>query len=214
MKKVQFLSCIICFFLLLSITNITCAQNKQLKKQYSKMYKVKIKEYKKEGWKLDSSSKTLEVALLEHYKKLKDSNYQEIVGITSNCRSINICRQAAYNNAIITYANFAVSTIKGRIISDANLDASDVEANNEFDKFYAAYERIVRMEIQNGVLESSYNIKRKNGDLNEYQVYFLVNEDKALQARKKAMQRALEETQLAQKYANEISNFINKDIEY
>ena len=178
------------------------------------MYKVKIKEYKKEGWKLDSSSKTLEVALLEHYKKLKDSNYQEIVGITSNCRSINICRQAAYNNAIITYANFAVSTIKGRIISDANLDASDVEANNEFDKFYAAYERIVRMEIQNGVLESSYNIKRKNGDLNEYQVYFLVNEDKALQARKKAMQRALEETQLAQKYANEISNFINKDIEY
>ena len=58
------------------------------------------------------------------------------------------------------------------------------------------------------------NIKRKNGDLNEYQVYFLVNEDKALQARKKAMQRALEETQLAQKYANEISNFINKDIEY
>ena len=70
------------------------------------------------------------------------------------------------------------------------------------------------MEIQNGVLESSYNIKRKNGDLNEYQVYFLVNEDKALQARKKAMQRALEETQLAQKYANEISNFINKDIEY
>ena len=70
MKKVQFLSCIICFFLLLSITNITCAQNKQLKKQYSKMYKVKIKEYKKEGWKLDSSSKTLEVALLEHYKKL------------------------------------------------------------------------------------------------------------------------------------------------
>ena len=89
----------------------------------SKMYKVKIKEYKKEGWKLDSSSKTLEVALLEHYKKLKDSNYQEIVGITSNCRSINICRQAAYNNAIITYANFAVSTIKGRIISDANLDA-------------------------------------------------------------------------------------------
>ena len=56
--------------------------------------------------------------------------------------------------------------------------------------------------------------KRKNGDLNEYQVYFLVNEDKALQARKKAMQRALEETQLAQKYANEISNFINKDIEY
>lgn len=214
MKKVQFLSCIICLFLLLSVTNITCAQNKQLKKQYSKMYKVKIKEYKKEGWKLDSSSKTLEVALLEHYKKLKDSNYQEIVGITSNCRSINICRQAAYNNAIITYANLAVSTIKGRIISDANLDASDVEANNEFDKFYAAYERIVRMEIQDGVLESSYNIKRKNGDLNEYQVYFLVNEDKALQARKKAMQRALEETQLAQKYVNEISNFINKGIEY
>lgn len=211
MKRIYWLECI-CLVLLFSIQSETLAQNKQLEKQRSKMYKAKMKEYKKEGWKLDSSSKTIEVALLEHYEKLNNSEYQEIVGITSNCRSINVCRQAAYNNAIVTYANLAASTVKGRVTSDVNLDASDSEASGEFDKFYAAYERIVKMEIQSGVLLPSYSIKRKKGDLNEYQVYFLVNEDKALQARKRAMQRALEETQLAQKYANEISNFVNEGI--
>lgn len=212
MKKKYVLECL-CLFFLLNTQSTVFAQNKQLEKQRSKMYKAKIKEYKKEGWKLDSSSKTIEVALLEHYEKLNNPDYQEIVGITSNCRSINVCRQAAYNNAIVTYANLAASTVKGRVTSDVNLDASDTEAAGEFDKFYAAYERIVKMEIQNGVLLPSYSIKRKRGDLNEYQIYFLVNEDKALQARKRAMQRALEETQLAQKYANEISNFVNEGIE-
>lgn len=58
-----------------------------------------------------------------------------------------------------------------------------------------------------------YSIKRKKGDINEYQIVFFVNEDKALLARKKAMQRALEESQLAQKYANEISKFVNEGVE-
>lgn len=212
MKKSHLLG-YVCLSLLLSVSSTVFAQNKLLERQRNKMYKAKIKEYKKEGWKLDSSSKTIEVALLEHYEKLTDSNYMEIVGITSNCRSINVCRQSAYNNAIITYANLAASTVKGRITSDVNLNASDTNASGEFDKFYAAYERIIKMEIGNGILSPSYSIKRKARDLNEYHIYFLINEDKALQARKRAMERALEETQLAQKYANEISKFVNEGVE-
>ncbi|MDH8702423.1 putative nucleic-acid-binding protein [Dysgonomonadaceae bacterium PH5-43] len=187
-------------------------QNKQLEKQRNKMYKSKLKEYKKEGWKLDASSKTIEVVLLEHYEKLKDENYQEIVGAVSNCNSINVCRQAAYNNAIITYANRSASTVKGRVASDINLNASDFKHSAEFDKFYAAYERFIKAEINSGVLLESYSIKKKSGDTNEYQIYFLINEDKALQARKKAMQRALEETTIAQEYAAKISDFINEGI--
>ena len=40
----------------MGVSNMAFCQNKQLEKQRSKMYKAKIKEYKKEGWKLDSSS--------------------------------------------------------------------------------------------------------------------------------------------------------------
>ena len=199
--------------ILMGVSSMAFCQNKQLEKQRSKMYKAKIKEYKKEGWKLDSSSKTIEVVLLEHYEKLKDENNQEIVGTTSNCRSVNVCRQVAYKNAITTYASLAASYVKGRTASDVNLNSSDKDDTAEFDKFYAAYERVIGSEIKNGVLKESYSIKRKKGDINEYQIVFFVNEDKALLARKKAMQRALEESQLAQKYANEISKFVNEGVE-
>lgn len=210
MKKYYFL---LPLLLVLFVSNAALCQSKQLEKQRNKMYKAKIKEYKKEGWKLDSGSKTIEVALLEHYEKLKDENNQEFIGTVSNCRSTNVCRQAAYNNAITTYANLTASSVKGRIASDVNLNASEKENNQEFDKFYAAYERIVKMEIDNGVLLESYSIKRKARDNNEYQVIFLINEEKAMQSRKRAMQRALEESKLAQEYASQISDFINEGFE-
>lgn len=58
------------------------AQNRLLERETSKMYKAKIKEYKKTGWKLAGSSKTLEVALLEHYEKMKDPQKVELVAPT------------------------------------------------------------------------------------------------------------------------------------
>ena len=41
--------------------------NKELVKQLKKNYKKKKKELEKDRWKIYGSSKTLEVALLEHY---------------------------------------------------------------------------------------------------------------------------------------------------
>lgn len=46
------------------------AQNKVLQKAIKKEYKTKMKEYKKEGWELFASSRSLDVALLKHYDKL------------------------------------------------------------------------------------------------------------------------------------------------
>lgn len=186
------------------------AQNRKLEKAYDKMYKTKVKEYRNEGWKISGSAKTLEVALLEHYDKLKDNANTELVGECSQGLSINACRQAAYNNALITYANLAGSTLKGRVVSDINIDQSNMEG--EFDKMYAAYERLVQAEIK-GVLTESFSIVKENGKKKQYRTYFIVNEDKASQARIRAMQRALEETQAAQKYAKEISDFVQEGFE-
>lgn len=184
------------------------AQNRKLEKAYDKMYKLKVKEFNREGWKISGSAKTLEVALLEYYEKLKDdAANRELVGECSQGLSINACRQAAYNNALISYANLAGSTLKGRIVSDTNIDQSDMAG--EFDKMYAAYERLVQTEIK-GVLTESFSVVKENGKRKQYRVYFIVNEDKASQARIRAMQRALEETQAAQKYAREIAEFVRE----
>lgn len=204
MKKLFYLFAVMA--IACSTTNVN-AQNKRLEKAYDKMYKTKVKEYRSEGWKISSNAKTLEVALLEHYEKLKNDANTELIGECSQGLSINACRQVAYNNALITYANLAGSTLKGRIVSDTNIDQSDM--NGEFDKMYAAYERLVQSEIK-GVLTESFSVVKENGKKKQYRVYFIVNEDKASQARIRAMQRALEETQAAQKYAREISDFVQE----
>lgn len=197
----------ISLLLLLCSSIVVCGQNRQLEKASNKMYKGKIKEYNREGWKLAGSSKILEVALLEHYEKLKDPKNEELVGEVSQCKSLNVCKQAAYNNALITYANLAGSTLKGRVVSDLNVDQSSEDG--EFDKMYAAYERLVQQEVK-GILTESYAIVKEKGGMKQYKVFFLVNEEKASVARLRALERAAQESAAAQKYATKIADFVRK----
>ena len=212
MKLISFLKrSILAGMMLLLAGSVACmAQNKMLERATNKMYKEKVKEYKREGWKLAGSSKTLEVALLEHYEKLKDPNNTELVGEVSQAKSLNVAKQAAYNNALITYANLAGSTLRGRVTSDLQVDQS--AEDGEFDKMYAAYERLVQQEIK-GVLTESYDIVKEKGGNKQYKVFFLVNEEKASSARMRALERAAEESETAQKYAKEISNFVREGFE-
>lgn len=202
-------------FLLLSVCLIdVCAQNKSLQKALKKEYKAKMKEYKNEGWKITASSRSLDVALLLHYEKLSDDNSRELVGAVSNCRSINVCRQAALNNAAAYYASLAGSHLKGRVVSDLAVNQSENDSNAEFDKLYAAYERCVEKEIKGEMMES-YTISRTNKETGqkELQTYFIVNESEATKARIRAWENAQKESEAAQKYATEVSKFINEGFE-
>lgn len=186
------------------------AQNKALSKALEKEYKQKMKEYKKENWKLFGSSRSLDVALLLHYEKLNSlgDEVTEEVGIASKFKSKNVGHQMAVNNACITYAQRAGSHVKGRIVSDMQGDG--VDADMEFDKFYAAYERLVEKEIK-GEMKESYSIIRElGGGTYEMQTYFIVDEGAASKARIRAMETAARETELAQKYAQKVSDFVRE----
>lgn len=186
------------------------AQNKALEKARKKEYKQKMKMYKDEGWKLFASSRSLDVALLTHYDKLNTmgEDGQEIVGVATKCRSKNVGRQMALNNACVTYAQQAGSKVKGRVVSDMQGDG--VNAAGEFEKFYAAYERLVDKEIR-GEMKESYSIIRDNGDgTYEIQTYFIINESAASKARLRAMEQASRETEMAQQYAKKISDFVKE----
>ena len=186
------------------------AQSKALKKAHKKEYKTKMKEYKKDGWKIFGSSRTLEVALLSHYDKLNQGgeNVYEIMGIASAFKSKNVGKQTAINNACNTYATQAGSHIKGRIVSDIASNADDVAS--EFDHFYAAYERLVEKEIR-GEMTESFSIIREKGDGSyEMQTYFIINEDAATKARIRAFENATKESEAAQKYAEKVSKFVRE----
>lgn len=182
---------------------------KMLEKAREKQYKQRKKELTKDGWSVSGSAKTIDVALLEYYQKLNsNANNYEIVGEVTNCRSINVCKEAALNNAIVEYANRAGSAVKGRIASDMNLDQTS--GSGEFDKFYAAYERTVQAEVK-GVLQQGFSIVKENSDKSrQYKTFFIVNEDDASKARIRAMENAAKETQLAQEYATKISDFVRE----
>lgn len=189
---------------------VAFSQNKALTKAEQKEYKTKMKEFKKEGWKLFASSRSLDVALLQHYEQLNNAKGEayEIVGTASKFQSKNVGHQTAINNACNIYARQAGSKIKGRIVSD--LASDGVDPSSEFDHFYAAYESLVEKEIK-GEMKESFSVIRENKDgTYEMQTYFIINESAATKARIRAYENAAKESEAAQKYAQKVSDFVRE----
>lgn len=207
--KIKFVSVIV--ILLLSVMMDANAQDKRLKKELDKEYKKKLKEYKSENWKITGTSRTLEVKLLQHYELLKDEDNKEMEAYVSKCISINVCQQTAINNALTKYASLAGTYLRGRVTSELSNDQSS-EQIPEFDRMYAAYERLVAKEIK-GELQESYSLVRDKGSSKEYRTFFIVNEKKASNARIRAMEQAFNESQLARENATKISSFIQEGFE-
>ena len=201
--------------LALIMPSVAVAQNKTLEKARKKEYKTKMKEFKKEGYKVFGTTRSLDVALLTHYDKLNNlgENGYEVIGIATRCKSKNVGKQMAANNAAITYAQNAGSTVKGRIVADMAGDGINTDA--EFEHFYAAYERLVEKEIKGELQESFSVIKElgKNSGEYEIQTFYIVNEDAASKARIRAMENAMKESEAAQKYAEKVSDFVRKGFE-
>ena len=199
--------------LFLSFCVMSCSSTKNSDSVYDKVmekqYKDKQKELNKDGWKVATTTFTLDAALMRYYRALNESeNNKPIVASVEMCKSMNVCKSSALNNAIIEYAQGASSHVRGRITSDMFNNAS-APSPEEFDKFYAAYERLVSAEIK-GELEFMLDLQKENGSEKSYQAWYIVNEEKAGKARIRAMQRAFEETKIAQEYANQVANFVRE----
>lgn len=208
MKKI--ITIILAIAIILPVT--TVAQNAALETALKKEYKQKMKEYKKEGWKIYGSSRTLEVALLTHYEELNKLGAlgYEIVGVCSRYKSDNIGHQTTVNNACNIYARNAGSIVRGRIQSEMLGNGSNTA--EEFDRFYASYESLVEKEIR-GELKESFSIYRElaNGD-KAMQTYFIVNEEAAVKARIRALERAFGENEEIQRYteAGQVGEYVRK----
>ena len=196
-------------------TNAESSLQKELNKELVKQLKKK-KELEKDRWKIYGSSKTLEVALLEHYTKLYNDGEvaEEIIGTADNFKSNNVGRRQAVTNAQVAYAQRAGAQVKARIVEDIAANSADINA--EFEHFYAAYEAQVQKEI-GAELQESFTIVRphtKSKKCNTYdmQVFFIISEDAATRARVRAYENALKESEAAQRYADRVSQFIQEGI--
>jgi hypothetical protein len=192
--------------------SVQAQSDRKYNKTMAKVYKAKVKELKKQKWQVTGTSLTLDAAVMKHLRTLRaNENNRELIVSVSMCKSLNICKSNALNNALIEYAQNAGSYIRGRILSDMFGDSS-ADVPQEFDKFYAAYERLVSAEVK-GELELSLALEKKNGFGRSYQAWYIIDEDRASQARLRAMRRAAEETRLAQQYAGQVSEFVEEAFE-
>ncbi|MBO4561055.1 MAG: hypothetical protein J5705_03685 [Bacteroidaceae bacterium] len=211
MKKLVYL--VMAVLLIAPVENVAA---QKLSKAIKKEYKAKMKQLKKEKWELYGSSRTLEVTLGKYYEQMDaNPNVREIMGYAARFMSKTVGHQSAINDACRTYAQQCGSTVKGRIDSDLASDGLDVQS--EFDHFYAAFERLVEKEIQ-GELQEKFSlirqIDKENGKpIYEMQTYFLVDEEAATQARIRAYENALKESEAAQKMANKIGDFVKAGFE-
>lgn len=193
---------------------MSCGSQSKLEKAQQKA-KAKsattiIKQLKKEGWSLDSQTKTLEEAVLDHKVALeKDENNYEIIGRVSGVTSRNVAHANANHNAAVAYAQLAKkSLLRGVETSNAgNL------GGEEFDNFVGAYERLVAGAIEKEMKESFAIYKEDSGGKKEYNVYYIVNEEKAAQIRMRAMRSAIEESKLAEEFSKGISDFVRERFE-
>lgn len=184
----------------------------QLEKVREKALKTKLKDYKKGNWEA-LGSKPIDLCLAEHYAKLNalGANGHEVEGISTRSQSKNVGKQAAINNAVITYGQEAGSTLQGRVVSD--ISANGVDPSGEFENFFAAYERLVEKEIR-GEMEPSFTIIRDNGDgTYEVRTYFIVEEQNAQKARLRALEEALKNSEVAAQHASLLSTFVKQGFE-
>lgn len=210
MKK---LSVILMFVLSMTMIMPSCSTTSQLEKARKRQVAQKMKEFKREGWKIYGTTRSLEVALLEFYEALQSEDVNEYMGEASAFVSKSVGSQTALNSAAIKYSQTASSVLRGRVIREMFGDADEIPA--EFDKFYSAYENRVEKEIK-GELKPSFSVIRSKGknekgqEIFEMQTYCLVNESAASKARLRALEDAMKESEAAQKYAKKVSEFVQE----
>ena len=204
MKKI--ISLLLLSFLVLTTAT---AQPKNSDKGLWKTAKKQAKILKGEGWKVDDSM-PLENLLFNHYKKLSDSNNQQLIGNVmgnTSVQTLNQAQQWASTMACISYAKQAGQLVRGRLASEVG---AGVNGGPSADSFYEGYESKVEKELQ-GEIKRSFSLYRekRNGGI-DYKAYYIVNEEDAHKARLRAMQMAMEESEFARANAERISKYVNE----
>jgi len=184
----------------------------ELEKQKARdnQYQDKVSFYENNGYRISGGSRTLKVALLDHYEKTGGDPTREITGIVTSCQSINLCQTRALNNAANRYATQASINVKGKL--GTALDHSERLKQAEVDNFSAMYASKVEGEV-GGVLTDSYSVIKENGDgTNRYETVFIIDQEKLASARRRAMEQTLLENKIIGLKIDEIFKIVEEEV--
>lgn len=200
-------------FALLGVSILTSCRSSQKAVVYTRETEMneKLQELTQAGWQLHGSARTLRGKLAEHYAKI-DANpdLYEVIGTSTGCRSITVCRASVFNAACLEMAIKMGQDLKGKTMRDMGIDEG-AELPAEYNRFQEACISRFQGAIKDDLEESIALIHKGADGLNSYEILFLVNKQSARRQRTQAIKDALETSQLQQKYAKSIEDFINDD---
>lgn len=141
---------------------------------------------------------------LEQYFLKTGAGCPQVVGTADGCVSLNLAKLTALANAANEYAVLEGGAVRGRIVSGASSLGGE-----QADNLVACFERLVEKEIR-GELVPYVTCYRTRGGRFDVRTYCIVDVDAASRARRRAMEVALEETALAEKYGTLVSDWIDE----
>lgn len=174
----------------------------QVEKSDIKAAKSQAKDLKKKGWEAEGGT-TIENGLIKIAKK-EAAGYTLLTGTSYGSQKANVGKTKARNNAINEFAEYGKSIVKARI----NTKVDDIDGE-EVDNIVTGYERMVVRELDEILPMPSLVLRRDKNGSYDYQCYYMINEQALRKAQKKAVEEAIEQSGLAAKYGNSISDFIN-----
>ena len=208
MKKIIMIIMALCLMAPAAIAQSTLpALTPKQEKMCNKNAKERCKLLKKQGFD-NMGSLPLQDALYKHYAKI-ELGAMEQPG-QGRSKSKNLGRQMCLNSAMTEYASKESSLLKGRTFYDAQGNEIDTDNNEEFARFYAAFERLTQASIK-GDLQESFTVCKENPDGSyEFRMYMTIDPARAKLNREKSLQNAINESKLSQDYAKQMSDFINE----
>ena len=128
----------------------------------------------------------------------------QVVGVADNCMNTNLAQVTAMANAANQYALLVGGDIRGRMIS-----STTSMGGQEMDNLVSSFERIVEKEIRGELVPYVTAVRTRRGKVSA-RAYCIVDQDAAYRLRRRAMEIALEEQNLAEAYGSRISEWIDE----
>ena len=141
---------------------------------------------------------------LEKYFIKVNAGCTQVIGVADNCMSTNLAQVTALSNAATQYAMLAGGDVRGRIVS-----STTSLTGQQVDNIVSSFERLVEKGIRGELVPYVTAVREKKGRITA-RVYCIVDIDAAAQLRRRALEIALEEQSLAERYGSMVSNWIDE----
>lgn len=191
---------------------VSCGSSKQVEYKYSaKADPVEeiVREYKTDGYRQESMAFTMYELIKKHREKLQSNeNLVEIYGEGEGLTSSG-ARQEALNAAAIAYATAAGSIVSGKMEREFTRTGKE-----KFEMFHGAYIQDVSKFVMPLLKESMAFLKTDPTDSSQrIKIAFLLDEDKARNARNEALNNALKKSELGQEFGQRIRDYVNEKVQ-